>query len=254
MRLQQVPSSGNGGSEHSDETLYSVKLDVFEGPLDLLLYLIKKDELDIYDIPIARITGQYLEYLHLMETLDLEVAGEYLVVAATLMRIKSSMLIPRNPELEDEEDPREELVRALLEYRKFKEVSLELKSREEQTRDIFGRSDLVAPARFTRSEFVNDFTLYDLMAAFKDVLDRATEDVFCEVAVDRVTVEDRVAFILTVLEDSTGVRFADLFDDNPVRTVVVLTFVALLELMRTGKIGLRQNNPFSDIWIYPAAA
>lgn len=247
-------NGGNGHNGHRNGSLYSVKLDVFEGPLDLLLYLIKKDEIDIYDIPISRITEQFLTYIHLMETLDLEIAGEYLVVAATLIRIKSSMLLPKDPELEDEDDPREELVRALLEYRKYKEVSLHLKDREQDTRSVYGRSDLVSPVSVTHSEFVNNFTLFDLLRAFKDVLDRVEEDLYREVAVDRITVDQRVAYIESLMGDSTGVRFVDLFDDNPTRTIVVLTFIALLELLRTGRIGLRQNEPFSDIWVYPAAA
>jgi segregation and condensation protein A len=245
----------NGGNgRHNGGGLHSIKLDVFEGPLDLLLYLIKKDEIDIYDIPIARITAQYLEYLHLMETLDLEIAGDYLVVAATLIRVKSSMLLPKDPGAEEDEDPRDELVRALLEYRKYKEVSLELREREQQTHDIYGRSDLVAPVSITRSEFVNEHTLFDLLRSFKDVLDRVEEEIYCEVAVDRVTVEQRISYIESALENSTGVRFADLLDDNPTRNIIVLTFIALLELLRTGRIGLRQNRPFSDIWLYPVAA
>lgn len=254
----KMPSGGNGNNggdgHHNGGGLHTVKLDVFEGPLDLLLYLIKKDEIDIYDIPIARITAQYLKYLHLMETLDLEIAGEYLVVAATLIRIKSSMLLPKDAEADEEEDPRDELVRALLEYRKYKEVSLELRDREWQNRGVYGRSDLVAPLSVTKSEFVNDHTLFDLLSAFKEVLDRVGEEVYCEVAVDRVTVEQRISYIESALEDSTGVRFADLLDDNPTRNIIVMTFVALLELLRTGRIGLRQNRPFSDIWLYPVAA
>jgi len=257
-RPQVVQADGNGGDGNgrggNGGSLHSVKLDMFEGPLDLLLYLIKKDEIDIYDIPIARITGQYLEYLQLMETLDLEIAGEYLVVAATLIRIKSSMLLPRDPQAEDEEDPRDELVRALLEYRKYKEVSLELREREQQNRDVYGRSDLVNPLAVRKDEFVNDFTLYDLLSAFKDVLDRVEEEIYCEVAVDRVTVEQRIEYVEAVLASSKGIRFADLLDDNPTRNILVMTFIALLELLRLGRIGLRQNGPFADIWLYPAAA
>lgn len=250
----QPGGNGNGNGNGHGGGLHSIKLDVFEGPLDLLLYLIKKDEIDIYDIPIARITGQYLEYLRLMETLDLEIAGEYLVVAATLIRIKSGMLLPRDPLTEDEEDPRDELVRALLEYRKYKEVSLELREREAQNRGVYGRSDLVDPVSLTKDEFVNNYSLYDLLSAFKDVLDRVEEEIYCEVAVDRVTVEQRIAYVEAVLQHSTGIRFADLLDDNPTRNILVMTFIALLELLRTGKIGLRQNGPFADIWLYPVAA
>jgi segregation and condensation protein A len=249
-----APTGDNGGNGHQHGTLHAVKLEIFEGPLDLLLYLIKKDEINIYDIPIARIAEEYLAYLYLMKTLDLEIAGEYLVVAATLIRIKSSMLLPRNPDLADEEDPREELVRALLEYRKYKEVSLQLRMREDDLRGTYGRSELVAPAALTKSEFVNPYTLFDLMRAFKNVLDRVQEDVYCEVAVDRVTVQDRMAYVESLLETSTGLRFVDLFADNSTRTIIVLTFVALLELLRLGKIGLSQNEPFSEIWVYPAAA
>ena len=254
VRPKMTPTADGGGNGHKNGGLHSVKLDVFEGPLDLLLYLIKKDEINIYDIPIARITEQYLEYLRVMETLDLEIAGEYLVVAATLIRIKSSMLLPRDPELDEEEDPREELVRALLEYRKYKGVSLHLQDLEERNRDTYGRSELVSPVSMTKSELVNDFTLFDLLCAFKDVLDRVEEDVYCEVAISRVTVEEQMSYIESMTERMTGVRFADLFDDNPTRTIIVLTFIALLELLRMGRIGLRQNGPFRDIWLYPAAA
>jgi segregation and condensation protein A len=252
---QSRPGGTNGGNGHGNgKGLHSIKLDMFEGPLDLLLYLIKKDEIDIYDIPISRITTEYLKFLQLMETLDLEIAGEYLVVAATLIRIKSSMLLPKDPETDEEEDPRDELVRALLEYRKYKEVSLELRQREQETRDVYGRSDLVNPVAITKSEFVNDHTIFDLLSAFKDVLDRVEEEIYCEVAVDRVTVEQRISYIESTLADSTGVRFADLVGDNPTRNILVMTFIALLELLRNGRIGLRQNQPFSDIWLYPAAA
>lgn len=254
VRPNMTPTADSGGNGHKNGGLHSVKLDVFEGPLDLLLYLIKKDEINIYDIPIARIAEQYLEYLRVMETLDLEIAGEYLVVAATLIRIKSSMLLPRDPELDEEEDPREELVRALLEYRKYKGVSLHLRDLEERNRDTYGRSELVSPVSMAKSELVNDFTLFDLLCAFKDVLDRVEEDVYCEVAISRVTVEEQMSYIESMTERLTGVRFADLFDDNPTRTIVVLTFIALLELLRMGRIGLRQNGPFRDIWLYPAAA
>ncbi len=251
-----LQSSGNGGGNGNGRSagLQLVKLDVFEGPLDLLLYLIRKDEVNIYDIPIARITEEYLGYLHAMESFDLGIAGEYLVVAATLIRIKSSMLLPRDPESEDEDDPREELVRALLEYRKFKCASEHLREQEDENRGRYGRSDLVPPTKVTRTEYVNDFTLFDLLTAFKDVLDRVEEDVYCEVAVDTVTVEERVAVIETVLTRSNGIRFADLMDDNPTRTLVIMTFIALLELLKMGRIGLRQNEPFADIWIHPLAA
>ena len=253
-RQETTPAGDNGGNGRQYGALHAVKLEVFEGPLDLLLYLIKKDEIDIYDIPIALITEEFLGYLRLMKTLDLEIAGEYIVVAATLIRIKSSMLLPCNPELGEEEDPREELVRALLEYRKYKEVSLQLRRREDGLRGTYGRSELVAPAVMTKSEFVNTYTLFDLLRAFKDVLDRVTEEAYCEVAVDRVTVQDRMAWIESMLGTSAGVRFGDLFDDNPTRTIIVLTFIALLELLRLGKIGVSQNEPFSEIWLYPAAA
>ncbi len=249
-------TSGNGGGNGNGKSagLQLVKLDVFEGPLDLLLYLIRKDEINIYDIPIARITEEYLGYLHVMESLDLEIAGEYLVVAATLIRIKSSMLLPRDPENEEEEDPRDELVRALLEYRKFKYASEHLRSHEDDNRGRYGRSDLVPPAKVTRTEYVNDYTLFDLLTAFKDVLDRVEEDVYCEVAVDDVTVEDRIAAVEGLLVEGNGIRFADLFDDNPTRAIVVMTFIALLELLKMGRIGLRQNEPFADIWVHPLAA
>ncbi|MCK4427031.1 MAG: segregation/condensation protein A [candidate division Zixibacteria bacterium] len=149
---------------------YSVKLDVFEGPLDLLLFLIKRDEVDIYDIPIAHIAKQYLEYIKLMKVLNLEVAGEFIVMAATLIRIKARMLLPKTVDEEEEEDPREELVQALLEYRKYKEAACVLKEKEEEQSNWFPRTDPDLSG-LPKEEILVEASLYDLMSAFRKILD-----------------------------------------------------------------------------------
>lgn len=229
------------------QSAFSVKLDIFEGPLDLLLFLIKRDEIDITDIPIARITSEYLAMLKLMERLDLEVAGEYVLMAATLIRIKSAMLLPRDPDADDEEDPREELVQALIEYRKFKEVAGNLKERESTEREIYARADFSPGAPAARSEFVMDRTLMHLLSAFHDVLARIEPETFHRVEMTDMTVDDRIAELEDVLEDQGEIEFAQLFRGLPARWMIVLTFLALLEMARLRRITLMQDRPFESL-------
>jgi segregation and condensation protein A len=228
---------------------YSVKLDVFEGPLDLLLFLIKRDEIDIYDIPIAHITRQYLEYIDLMKVLNLEVAGEFIVMAATLIRIKAKMLLPRTVDEEEEEDPREELVQALLEYRKFKEAACVLKEKEEEQSRWFPRADPDLSG-LPKEEILVEASLYDLMSAFKKILDSQPKETFHTINYSRVTIEERIEYVLSCLAQKDGVVFTELFLDTPIKLVMVVTFMAILELIRLQKIYIRQTKHFSEIWVF----
>lgn len=233
-----------------ETSAYSVKLDVFEGPLDLLLFLIKRDEIDIYDIPVAHITRQYLEYVELMKVLNLELAGEFIVMAATLIRIKARMLLPRTVDEEEEEDPREELVQALLEYRKYKEAAGVLKGRQEEQSRWFPRTDFAFLEKLPKEEVLVEASLYDLMSAFKKILDSHPQETFHTVDYPKVTIEERIDYVLNFLAQKDGVVFTELFLDTPVKLVMVVTFMAILELIRLQKVYIRQTKHFSEIWVF----
>jgi segregation and condensation protein A len=230
---------------------YRVKLPVYEGPLDLLLFLIQKDEIDIYDIPISRITEQYVAYLDLMEELNLAVAGEFFVMAATLMEIKSAMLLPRAevPAGEEMEDPRAALVARLLEYRKYKSAVGTLSRREAE-------QDLKYPAggdgRFGDAAAVGG-SIFVLLNALRDVLARAPEAREVVPARRGPTLEQQIDYLRERLKSAGGrVRFEELFEGP--RIVIVITFLALLELLRAGECRVRQDRAFEQIWVYPTLA
>lgn len=238
------------------EADYKVKLEVFEGPLDLLLYLIKKEEVDIYDIPIERITNQYMEYLSLMQLLNLDVAGEFLVMAATLMYIKSRMLLPADqqatdPEAEEGEDPRWELIRQLVEYKKFKDAAAQLARREEEQALLYTRP----PGGDTGLELdkeipLAEVSLFDLINAFNQVLKKAAErEDFREIIEERFTVSDKIEEILFLMRDRSDLVFNDLFAQTQSRAEVVVTFLALLELIRLKRLRVEQAQPFGPIRI-----
>jgi len=232
-----------------------VRLPVFEGPLDLLLYLIKKDELDIYDIPIERITTQYLEYLEILKIVNLEAAGEFMVMAATLIYIKSRTLLPtdvRPPEEDaEEDDPRWDLIRQLVEYRKFKEAAFDLHLREVEREGVFERR--VRPLEFDPEPWdAENLGVFDLISAFQKVLKRAEarrEDLR-EIFEDRWTVSDKIVFLKDFFVTRPTAMFSALFATNASRSEVVVTFLALLEMMRLRYLGARQNSVFEDIEIY----
>jgi segregation and condensation protein A len=228
---------------------YSVKLDAFEGPLDLLLFLIKRDKVDIYDIPIAHITRQYLEYIELMKELDLDIAGEFIVMAATLMRIKVRMLLPKTQD-DEEEDPREELVSALLEYRKFKEAAQILKAKREEQSRWFPRTDVSFLSDLPEDEVLVEASLHDLIFAFKKILDTQPKETFHTIDYPKVGVEERIEYVLNCLAQKDGVVFPELFSDTPIKLVMVVTFMAILELIRLQKIYIRQTRHFSEIWVF----
>ena len=240
-----APGNGNGNG-HSGTGL-SFKLDVFEGPLDLLLFLIRKDEIDITDIPIARITDEYLKMMRLMQWCDLEIAGEFIVMAATLLRIKSAMLLPRDPEEDEEEDPRDELVAALMEYKKFKEGAGILGSREEVERSVYARTDFADGPLPAKSQFVMDSTLFDLLSAFHDVISRIEHDTEHRVVVAEQTVEERIAELTELIEQQESLEFAALFAGLAARWLVVVTFLAILEMVRLRRITVRQARPYGEL-------
>lgn len=236
---------------------YKVDLDVFEGPLDLLLYLIRRDEIDIRDIRIERIAAQYLAYLDLMKMLDLNIAGEFLVMAATLMVIKSRMLLPveSRPDLEPEADegvdPRLDLVRQLIEYKKFKDAAGHLMEREfvQGERFGFGGEAACRDAAEGESRPLGDVGLFDLLAAFQEVLARAPVEQLGSIEPIRWSVADKMEAVLALTRRQADVAFSMLFHADSARGEVIVTFLALLELLRLRQVTVRQLAPFTEIVI-----
>lgn len=234
---------------------YKVKLEVFEGPLDLLLYLIMKEEIDIYDIPIAKITDQYLEYLELMQLLDLTIAGEFLVMAATLIHIKSKMLLPPDQveaEGEEEADPRVELVKRLLEYKKFKEAAGELAHMESHQKHFFARVGSGLKMDDLPDVPQEDFmeaSLFDLITAFTKVLKDIPKEAFYKVVKDEFTVSEKIHDILHLLVEKNSMLFLDLFRSAKNKFEMITLFLAILELIKIKEIVVRQLEPFGDIEI-----
>lgn len=232
------------------EIPYEVKLDAFTGPLDLLLHLIRKHEVNIYDIPISLVTKQYLEYINLMKELNLSYAGEFLVMAATLIQIKSRMLLPQEAEapMEDEEgeDPRSELVRRLIEYQQFKDVAGQLTEQEKIWRDMFQREPVHVAS--VRDVLMDDVSMYDLLGALQEVLGRTEAPTsVVEITPDTWTVQDRINGIVERLEETPTINFSSLFDDATTRLLVIVTFLALLELVRMNLVRIFQGDLFGPI-------
>jgi segregation and condensation protein A len=244
-------------------TPYSIKIDAFEGPLDLLLHLINRLEIDIYDIPVAQITEQYLFYIKTMTELKLDVASEFLVMAATLLAIKSKMLLPKHEEevneldqeLTFEEDPRDELVERLIEYRKYKEAAHDLKSMEEERGLMFTKppsdlSDFAKENSPEKSEL--NITLYDMLAAFQKLLRRKKlqRPLATKIARQEVSIETRMTEIMDELRLIKGKRnFNDLFP-YPAKEHIVVTFLAVLELIKRKEIDVEQDENFGDIFVH----
>ncbi len=232
------------------DTICTVKLPVFEGPLDLLLHLIKKNEIDIYDIPISEITRQYLEYLELMEELNLEIAGEFILMAATLIQIKVRMLLPLNEEIpeEEREDPRVELVERLLQYQAIKMASEELDYRRQRWSCHFFRTETPEVLEPGDTPLLFEVSIFDLLTAFKRILERASPE---QVVITRetITVRQKMRLLLERLSEEEMVRFESLFRDASSRAEMIVVFLALLELIRLGVLGVRQTNSEEPIWI-----
>ena len=232
---------------------YKIKLEMFEGPLDLLLYLVKKDHLNIYDIPIAKVTEQYMQYLNLIQLLDLNIAGEFLVMAATLMEIKSKMLLPAAeiPQAEQEqEDPRAELVKRLLEYEKFKEIAQNLRQRETDQREVFKR-----PPSEMDKEAVGEGAVYfeasifDLINAFSEALKDIPKELFYEVIKDEFTIDEKIHDILHLLLIKPSVSITELFSKAKNKMEIIVIFLAILELIRLKEIIACQKGLFQEIMV-----
>jgi len=230
---------------------FRIKLDMFEGPLDLLLHLIREHQLDILDIPIAAITDEYLRYLGLMQELDLEVAGEFLLMAATLIHIKSKMLLPPEEAVPGEdaepEDPRAELVSRLLEYKRFKEAAQTLSLLESEAAFLHRRG---APAMELEVEGPLQVSMMELLRALQDVLSRADKAVPLEITPEEINVGQRLVMLLDRLAAESPIEFGRLFGNATRRVEIIVTFLALLELLRRGLATARQNEAMGPIMIY----
>ena len=241
------------------ETDYKVKLEIFEGPLDLLLYLIKRDEIDIYDISLERITKQYLEYLQAFKELNIDVAGEFVVMAASLIYWKSRSLLPvdQQPPEEDaeEDDPRWELIRQLIEYKKFKEAAEQLQVRQLEQEKMFSRAGS-APALLAGAPLrLGEVGIFQLINAFQTVLKRVeARESLQEIFGENFTVSDKIDQILQSVTNKTSVRFSSLFAAAASRTEIVVTFLALLELIRLKQVRVLQSNLFDEIEIAPVSS
>ena len=225
---------------------YDVHLDMFEGPLDLLLYLIRKNDLEIADIPIAGITAEYLSYLDIMKEFNLEIAGDFLVMASTLMQIKARMLLP-SPETEEEDgpDPLEELKARLYEYQKFKEVAQIMGARELECAQFYYRH----PPVFDKEDFVLDVSIFDLLDGFRAVLQELPNDIK-EIVYKEIPIEEKIREIMDIFEERSFITFSDILQHQRTRHDLVVCFLAILELIRLRQIIGRQSRVFDDIRIY----
>ncbi len=227
---------------------YAVRIEAFEGPLDLLLYLIRKAEMDIYDIPIAQVTQQYLDYIDVMQLLDLEVAGDFLVMAATLMQIKARMLLP-SPAV-DEEDPRLDLVRQLEEYQLFRQAASDLAEREEEYTHYYLRESGPGPVDLPESdELVIDVSLFDLLSAFHQAIERVKEEGRYSVSGPEVKVSDQVEYLRGIMSNRERVSLLETLSQLDTRLAMVVTIVAVLELARLAEVSLEQTDLYGDIWL-----
>jgi len=227
-------------------TPYKIKLDIFEGPLDLLLYLIKKEELDIYDIPIAHITEEYLKYIQLMQELDIDLASEFLVMAATLIHIKSKMLLPvinESSELENLEDPRQELVKQLLEHKKFKSAAEMLWSRVQVEQNVFVRAAIETDSENPEVAA----TVFDLVSAFQKILTRRKEQIAVEIANDKLTLAQKIVEIKSLLKNHLQINVTNLMEATLSKAEIIIIFLAILELVKESVIGLMQTEAFGEI-------
>ncbi|MBN2412064.1 segregation/condensation protein A [candidate division KSB1 bacterium] len=233
---------------------YKVKLDTFEGPLDLLLFLIKKNEVDIYDIPVSKITKQYLEYLEIIQLLDIEAASDFILLASTLLRIKAQMLLPKpSIEVEEEivEDPRQELIFRLLEYKRFKDVAEDLSVKEEYSRKLFTRGSFKIDRYGFEDELIEraDVSLFDLVSAFKTIIEKNNKVPIHRVVELNVTLEERIEFVVNKIREKGQIKFVDLFEKHEEKIVWIVTFIAVLELIKNQVITAVQPETFGDILI-----
>jgi len=234
--------------------LFKIKLNHFEGPLDLLLFFIKRDELNIYDIPISYITKEFINYINIIKLLDLEVAGDFILMASTLMHIKVRMLLPKELDEKGEEiDPRADLVKALLEYKRYKEMSDELGFFEATQRKIsyrgnFSNDPSEAPPEL--DVLLKNISVYDLAKAFRKAIDNVKKEVVHEIKKISVSIDEQIAFILSMLSEAQEISFLDIVKDMHERIRIVVTFIAILELTKMGHIGIRESFIANDFRVY----
>ncbi len=230
------------------EDIIKIKIPVFEGPFDLLLHLIRENKIDIYDIPISVITSQYLEYIEIMKELNLEIAGDFLVMAATLIQIKSRMLLPPDEEApsEEQEDPRRDLVQRLLEYQRYKDAALDFRTKEDEWLKVFHREPLSDEEE--GELYLFDLSLFDLLDAFRKILEKAPSEIV-SITKETLTVKNRMSMIMEIIEEHEAVRFEDLFKEGITRIYLIVTFLALLELIRLGLARAYQEREFGNIWV-----
>lgn len=229
-------------------TPWTAELDGIRAPLGVILYLIRRDNLDIYDIPIAKITREYLDYLNLMEDMAIELAGEFFVLAATLMRIKIQMLLRKDDDTE--EDPRQELVQSLLEYKKMAEAAKSFRDMEDERMRIFTRPVPQEEKDAVTGEVVIDLNMFQLMRAFQEVMTQFEGAEVREIELERYTIEEKIDLVRSTLDAREPAIFADLFAGTRSRLEVIVTFMAILELLKHGQARVQQEGNFGAIWIY----
>lgn len=234
--------------------MYKIQLENFEGPLDLLLFFIKRDELDIYDIPISYITTEFMKYIEMIEHLDLEAAGDFILMASTLMQIKARMLLPKEVDERGEEiDPRADLIAALLEYKRYKEMSEELSINESNQRKLNYRGNFSADEKENPEDLntlLKNITIYDLMRAFKKALAERPTEVIHEIQRINVSIDEQISFILNRVSGDRELSFIELVRSMNEKIRIIVTFIALLELIKMGQIGIRETYNFNDFLIY----
>ena len=238
--------------------VYKCKLKIFEGPLDLLLHLLKEQKMDICDIPIAEITKQYMQYLEMMQELNLELVGEYLVMAAELTRIKSKTLLP-SPEMSEEgdfgggEDPRAELMRRLREYQRYRDAAFELRMKEHDRQQVFSRGGEIDIEENSETPELMDATVFDLFTAYQKILDSKSFEKDYEIEITTMSVTDQMQYILDILNSSDSVTFESLFTVLNSKQEIIVTFLGILELMRLKLMRVQQSQHFETIRIYKSA-
>lgn len=228
-----------------DENL-TIKLEIFEGPLDLLLYLVKKNEVDIYDIPVALILEQFLEYLEIMKELNLDIAGEFFIMSSTLAEIKSKMLLQMQSDEEAMEDPRAELVQQLLEYQKYKELGEKLERLQEEQLRLWTRiaSDI---SEFKEEEVLIEANLYDLLMVFKEFLKKCKDEVLLEIDKNRLSIKEKMNWVMEMLQSKKFIRFSTLMNSISNRKEMIVAFLAILELAKMQAIKIFQARNFGII-------
>jgi segregation and condensation protein A len=242
----------------NETTDYAIKLDIFEGPLDLLLYLIKKNEIDIYNIPVALITEQYLQYLKIIKSLNLDMAGEYLVMASTLIHIKSKLLlpVPEEPtEEEADEDPRAELVRQLLEYQSFKDAAVDLEKRPLLERDVFTRAASITDEMEEAADSEDalmEVSIFELIEAFHRLVSRIDKKDLLEIDMEKISIADMINDIMERLNREKNLTFEELLGEKIDRRRIIYTFLAILELIKLKMVKAYQMSAFGVIRVFPA--